>query len=79
MRDEARLLAQIGMAACGASWKHELARYLNISDRTMRHWIRGDAPIPSGVWFELRLLTECRRNIFGALHVAVVNVLNSKP
>lgn len=45
-------------AAClglwGRNWQGPLARALGVSDRTVRRWASGDAPIPDGVAREIR-------------------------
>ena len=53
------LLSQAGEALYGPRWQSELARDLDIDDRTMRRWVAGDSPVPSGVTVDLlRLLTQ---------------------
>jgi hypothetical protein len=53
------LLAAAGEALYGPLWQSQLARALDVSDRTMRRWLAGDTPVPSGVAMDLmRLLTE---------------------
>lgn len=53
------LLSQAGEALYGPRWQSELARDLDIDDRTMRRWVAGDSSVPSGVAVDLlRLLTE---------------------
>ena len=53
------LLAETGRALYGERWQSEVARALNVSDRTMRRWVAGqDAPRP-GVYLDLlRLVME---------------------
>ena len=53
------LLSQAGQALYGPRWQSELGRDLDIDDRTMRRWVAGDSPVPSGVTVDLlRLLTQ---------------------
>ena len=53
------LLSQAGEALYGPRWQSELARDLDIDDRTMRRRVAGDSPVPSGVTVDLlRLLTQ---------------------
>lgn len=53
------LLTKAGEALYGPRWQSELARDLDVDDRTMRRWVAGDSPVPSGVAVDLlRLLTE---------------------
>ncbi len=42
-------LNEIGEALYGNDWKGQLARDLEVSDRTVRRWANGDAPIPDGL------------------------------
>ncbi len=55
----AALLRRVGVALFGPRWQSALAIDLDVSDRTMRRWVAGDA-IPHGVWGELKLLTYSR-------------------
>lgn len=57
------LLASAGVALCGGPfWQAELARLLQVSDRTMRHWTSGDrAPSHGDIWIALLDLIETRR------------------
>lgn len=50
------LLERAGVALHGAAWKHPTARDLNIGIRNFRHMTEGNAPIPPGVWADLRKL-----------------------
>jgi len=52
----ATLFTAAGHALYGSLWQSELARSLEVSDRTVRRWIRGDSEIPHGVWGDLRVL-----------------------
>jgi len=40
-------LAQVGEALYGQRWQSELARELNVSDRTMRRWLQLDMAHPA--------------------------------
>lgn len=62
------LLREAGESLYGPRWQTELARDLTVSDRTMRYWIAGDHPIPSGVWADIRKLIGERALLLG--HVA---------
>ena len=58
------LLERTGVALYGPRWQNELARDLDVSDRTMRRWVAGDSPIPDGVNIELlRMVTERAANL----------------
>ena len=52
------LLQRCGEALYGSRWQSELARDLDISDRTMRRWI-ADAP-PDGACNDLRQICDRR-------------------
>lgn len=54
-----RLLTECGAALYGDRWQSELARDLDVTDRTVRRWLAGDQPVPSGVAVDLhRMLIE---------------------
>lgn len=54
-----RLLKRCGEALYGPRWQSEVARDLDVSDRTVRRWVDGSQDVPDGVYLELhRLLTE---------------------
>ena len=55
-----RLLREAGEALYGPRWQSEIARSLNVSDRTVRRWVAGDEEMPSGVAFDLWRLCEER-------------------
>jgi rRNA-processing protein FCF1 len=48
------LLREVGEALYGARWQSELARELDVTDRTMRRWAAGEFSIPEAVSAELR-------------------------
>ena len=48
----------IGEALYGPRWQSDLARDLNIADRTMRRWCAGE-DIPPGVAHELLMPSTC--------------------
>jgi len=54
------LLRHVGEALYGARWQSELARALEVSDRTMRRWASDAGAIPDGVDDDLRRLCEKR-------------------
>lgn len=56
MTDHRKLLQAAGEALYGARWQSELARDLNIADRTMRRWIADPHELPSPVWGEIEKL-----------------------
>lgn len=62
------LLRDVGEALYGSRWQSELARDLDVSDRTMRRWAAG-TDIPPGVGMDLRRLCEERaKKIEGILN-----------
>ena len=55
----AEQLTAIGTALYGSQWQSALARDLGVVDRTMRRWVAGESPIPTGIIADLhRLLRE---------------------
>lgn len=56
----ADLVQAVGVALYGPRWQTELARDLDVSDRTVRRWVSGD-DVPAGVTADLRRLCEARR------------------
>jgi hypothetical protein len=55
-----RLLKRCGEALYGPRWQTEVARDLNVADRTMRRWIAGTNDVPDGVHAELIALCQKR-------------------
>lgn len=54
-----KLLHDTGAALYGPRWQTELARALDVSDRTMRRWASGTDNPPDGIAIDLlRLCTE---------------------
>lgn len=54
------LLCAVGEALYGPRWQTELARELEVSDRTIRRWLAGDVEPAPGVWIDLMLMTQER-------------------
>lgn len=54
------LLRQAGEALYGERWQTDLARDLDVNDRTMRRWATGQSAIPEGVAKQLRELLAMR-------------------
>lgn len=50
---------EIAETLCGPSWVSQYSAWLNISDRTLRRMVVGEAPIPDGVWDDVANL--CRQ------------------
>lgn len=55
-----KLLQDAGEALYGPRWQSELARELQVSDRTVRRWAAGATDVPSGVYLDLLRLVEER-------------------
>lgn len=55
-----KLLSDAGEALYGPRWQTELARDLNVSDRTVRRWTAGSDDAPAGIYLDLLRLTEER-------------------
>jgi hypothetical protein len=53
-------LAKIGRALYGDRWQSELARALDVEDRTVRYWVSSQRAIPEGVEPTLRVLCLAR-------------------
>lgn len=54
------LLREAGEALYGPRWQSEMARALDISNRTVRRWDEGSYPVPPGAWADLRALLKSR-------------------
>lgn len=55
-----RILVEAGEALYGPRWQSELARDLEVSDRTMRRWAAGTHDVPQGLYTDLLRLTAER-------------------
>lgn len=55
-----KLLKDTGEALYGPRWQSDLARDLDVSDRTMRRWVSGVDDLPPGVATDLWRLCEER-------------------
>lgn len=62
-----RLLVECGEALYGPRWQSELARDLQVSDRTMRRWVAGTTDVPAGLYLDLLRLTQERAAVLEAL------------
>ena len=54
------LLQQYGEALFGSRFQRELAKALEVNERTMRRWIAGDTEPPEAIRFELDALARQR-------------------
>jgi len=61
------LLQRIGRALYGHFWLPNLAEALDVSERTMRRLMAGQAPIPEGLSRDLAMLVEGRCRELDAL------------
>ena len=61
------LLAECGEALYGPRWQSDLARDLNVADRTVRRWVAGTSDIPSGLYSEILQLTQDRAAALASL------------
>jgi len=68
--DDRTLLAAIGEALYGQSWKTELAGDLKIDDRSLRRWIQ-TGEVPEGVWRDLIVVLADRRGVIDSLLIEV--------
>jgi len=55
-----RLLKRVGEALYGPRWQSEVARDLEVSDRTVRRWVDGSYDVPDGVYLDLLALCQER-------------------
>lgn len=61
------LLRAAGEALYGPRWQSDLARDLDVSDRTMRRWAGGTDDLPAGIAADLRRLCEARAALLDAM------------
>jgi hypothetical protein len=54
------LLIETGRMLYGANWQSELARALDVSDRTMRRWLARQTEPPAGICADLLRLVQAR-------------------
>jgi hypothetical protein len=53
---DANLLARIGAALYGEHWKRPLAERLDVSERKMRRWSKGEEDVPLSVMHALHAI-----------------------
>ena len=58
MINQIELLKKLGIAAFGNSWKASLADSLPVARPTITDWIKGEKPIPVGVWGDIQKILE---------------------
>lgn len=74
---DANLLRQAGEALYGSRWQTDLARDLNVADRTVRRWaISGD--VPPGAWGDIRRLLRERGAAIAAVRRQIPRSLSTK-
>ena len=61
------VLAECGEALYGSRWQTDLARDLNVSDRTVRRWAAGTQEMPQGAYTDLLRLTQERAALLDSL------------
>ena len=64
-------LADIGQVLYGKQWQSDLARDLNVSDRTIRRWANDYEQVPFSLWAEILLLLANRKEAIEALLEAI--------
>lgn len=55
-------LSRIGEALYGEHWQNALGEDLDINERTVRRWRAGDTEVPLGVWKELFIKLDIKRD-----------------
>ena len=60
MINQIELLKKLGVAAFGNSWKASLADSLLVARPTITDWIKGEKPIPVGMWSDIQKILESR-------------------
>jgi hypothetical protein len=60
-------LANFGRALYGERWQTALAIKLGVVDRTMRRWMTGESPIPSGIEEELQKILAAKLTAIDSL------------
>jgi hypothetical protein len=63
------LLRDTGEALYGPRWQSELARDLNVADRTMRRWTAKTDDLPQGVALDLLRLCDKRAQTLNEIRV----------
>lgn len=61
------LLHTAGVLLFGQRWQSEMARFLEVNDRTVRYWVAGTNPVPPGVWEQLSKEVRDRQRRLKAL------------
>lgn len=61
------LLAACGAALYGPRWQTEIARDLDVSDRTVRRWVSGDSPIKDDKVNDVASLMEAKATVLNLM------------
>lgn len=51
-----KILHAVGTALFGPRWQSDLARAVDVSERTMRRWAAGDVEMPEGLRTDILVL-----------------------
>ena len=54
-------LTECGIALYGQTWQTQLGNALGTDSRRIRQWLAGERPVPVGVWNDIKILAEQRR------------------
>ena len=54
-------LTECGQALFSNAWKSSLAEALHVDPRRITHWLDNTRPVPAGVWADIKMLAEQRR------------------
>ena len=65
------MIEEIGRALYGRHFQGELAKDLEVSDRTFRRWIAGTADIPDGVYKDLANLLKKRMELIKQIQAKI--------
>ena len=60
-------LVKYGMALFGNQFQTDLAKALDVNDRTMRRWLSGESPVPEKVGNDLGVLVKVKFELLGEL------------
>ena len=60
-------LVKYGTALFGAQFQTDLAKALDVNDRTMRRWLSGESPVPEKVGNDLGVLVKVKFELLNEL------------
>jgi hypothetical protein len=60
--NDAELIDEVGQALWGAAWKGPMAQAVRHQKNAIADWASGRAPVPAGVWSELKEVMRRRRH-----------------